>query len=276
MKIFANKSIWKKIVIIFLLITSISFTTPEPVQAGWGGELMEPICDLLVGLADGFMNVTHSVLIKQETTIIKVNLNDTLESIFRVAITAIVFLVVLAAAAAITAGGALAVGAVTAAYTASSAGAFATAAVIANIVPILVGATYFGVKAYSMDAFDHERDLPLYSISPERIFSNTIPLFDVNFFHPSAEPYKYKWVHKTSFDEKYKPVYDTGNYNFDNAEDISTDEDMKQKIKEQLGYNPTSIQYIKRKKINGITYIKFRWGNRRNGCNGGTYIQHIG
>ena len=260
MKIFANKSIWKKIVIIFLLITSISFATPEPVQAGFGGELMEPICDLLVGLADGFMNVTHNILIGQETTIIRVNLNDSMTSFFRVAITAIVFLVVLAAAAALTAGGALAVGAVTGAVTSTTAGSFAAAAIIANIVPILVGSTYFGVKAYSNDAFDHELNLPLYSISPERIFSNTIPLFDVNFFHPSAEPYKYEWIHKTTFDDKYQPIYNDDYLDFSNGEDVTTSE-MKDRICKSGAAsitNPDLIKEIKKIKFGGTTYYQVK------------------
>jgi len=34
MKIFANKNLWKKIVIIFLIINIFNFITPEPVAAG--------------------------------------------------------------------------------------------------------------------------------------------------------------------------------------------------------------------------------------------------
>ncbi len=272
MKIFANKSIWKKIVIAFLLSISIFCTKPEPVYAGIGGELMEPVCDVLVGLADGFMNLTHSILIGQETTLIRIGLNSDLTTFFRVAITAIVFLAVLATAAAVTAGGALAVGAVTGALSSTAVAAaggtavvvktIATSAIIANIVPILVGSTYFGVKAYGMDAFDNEIDLPLYSISPERIFSNTIPLFDVNFFHPSAEPYKYEWIHKTSFGDKYQPVYNTSDISFDNAEDITTDE-MKQKIASARGKYANNIDKIKRTIVDGKTYIYYEWGHRR-------------
>jgi len=33
MKIFANKNLWKKIVIIFLIINIFNFITPEPVSA---------------------------------------------------------------------------------------------------------------------------------------------------------------------------------------------------------------------------------------------------
>ena len=50
MRIFANKKIWKKIVILFLLITVFSFTIPKPVEASIGGELMKPICAFIVGV----------------------------------------------------------------------------------------------------------------------------------------------------------------------------------------------------------------------------------
>lgn len=69
MKIFANKKIWKKIVIIFLIISVFSFTTPEPVSADIGGTLMSPIISLLVGLADGFNTIINSAFLGQNETI---------------------------------------------------------------------------------------------------------------------------------------------------------------------------------------------------------------
>lgn len=72
MKIFANKKIWKKIVIIFLIISIFSFTTPEPVSADIGGTLMSPIISLFVGLADGVNTIINAVFLKQEPTIITI------------------------------------------------------------------------------------------------------------------------------------------------------------------------------------------------------------
>lgn len=199
MKIFANKNIWKKIIIAVILMLSFSFIAPEPVAAGIGGTLMEPICDLLVGLGDGFLNVAHNLLLKQGTTLIRVDLNGALLNIFRIVISVIVFAAVMAAAAALTGGGAVLLGSVYAAATSTAAGAAATvaaSAIIANIIPIALTGAYFGAKAYSADVFDNEIDLPLYSISPEGIFSNKIPFFDVNFFNPNAKPFEYKWLQK--------------------------------------------------------------------------------
>ena len=261
MNIFANRSIWKKILIVFFMILTISCIKPKTVKAASiGGELMEPICDFLVGFADGFMNASHHILIGQETTLIRVNLSDGVWDILRIAVTAVVFLLVLAAAAALTAGGAIAVGAVITALGGQVSAGIAASAIIANIVPILVGATYFGVKAYSMDAFDNEIDLPLYSISPERIFSNTIPLFDVNFFNPSAEPYKYQWIHKSSFEDKYQPIYGDSYLDFSNGQDVTTTE-MKDRVCKSSDasiINPDLIIEIKKITFNGSTYFQVK------------------
>lgn len=69
MKIFANKSIWKKIVIVLLFITLFAFITPQPTQASVGGALMEPICNFLVGLGDGVINVIHQVILGENHTL---------------------------------------------------------------------------------------------------------------------------------------------------------------------------------------------------------------
>lgn len=208
MKIFANNSLWKKIVIILLVIFSISFIEPIPVNASIGGKLMEPICDLLVGICDGIIKVAHNTIIHQETTLIRVNLNTTAEDILRVAITVFAFVLAFVALAIVTGGVSAVVGAVSAAVTAGAvtAGTLAGAAVsgiIANIIPIIVGSVIVGVAAYSSGGFTDEVALPLYSISPDKIFSNAIELFDVNFFNPNSVEYQYQWAHKVNFDERY-------------------------------------------------------------------------
>ena len=212
MKIFANNSLWKKIVIILLVIFSISFIEPIPVNAITGGKLMEPICDLLVGICDGIIKVAHNTIIHQDTTLIRVNLNTTIEDVIRIAITVFAFILAFVALAIVTGGVSAVVGAVSAAVTAGAvtagtlAGAAASAAVsgiIANIIPIIVGSVIVGVAAYSSGGFTDEVALPLYSISPDKIFSNAIELFDVNFFNPNSVEYQYQWAHKVNFDERY-------------------------------------------------------------------------
>ncbi len=80
MKIFANANIWKKLVIVFLAVLCLAFVAPKNVEAAddhIGGTLMKPICSFVVWFGDGVTNVLHKVLIKQDTTIITVDMNDT-------------------------------------------------------------------------------------------------------------------------------------------------------------------------------------------------------
>ena len=96
MKIFAKNDVWKKIVIVLLVIFSISFIEPIPVNAGVGGKLMEPICDFLVGLADGWIGIMHEVLLHQHTTLIKIDTNGVLMAGIRIALTIIIAFAILA------------------------------------------------------------------------------------------------------------------------------------------------------------------------------------
>ena len=206
MKIFANKNIWKKILIIFVLLTSVSFVKPEPVQAGVGGELMEPICDLVVGLGDGIIGVLHKLILGQDTTILTINLHDVLNSPFVKIVLAILGGILIAAllalgsgvigAAFIALGNAVEAGAIATFVSTFSIGK-AISAAIGVILPLAIGGgVYVGSKIYSFDGWrDQQLDLPLYSMSPEEIFSNKIPLFDVNFFDPDEKnEWKYDWA----------------------------------------------------------------------------------
>lgn len=84
MKIFANLDFWKKILIILTLFTSMAVVAPKPVEASIGGELMSPICDLLVGAGDAVMNILHKHIIKQQITMIRVSTSDNvIETIFK-------------------------------------------------------------------------------------------------------------------------------------------------------------------------------------------------
>ena len=75
MKIFANKNIFKKLILAVLLLLSFSFVSPEPVQAGVGGELMEPICDFVIGIGDGIISALHKFILGQDTTIIPIHID---------------------------------------------------------------------------------------------------------------------------------------------------------------------------------------------------------
>ena len=214
MKIFANKNIFKKIVLTLFLLLSFSYVSPEPVQAGVGGELMEPICDFTVGLCDGIMGALHKYILGQDITIIPIHLDAFVgEGIVKFIVT-VLGAIIIAALIAVGVGvigmaftalasaiGAVGTGAAAAAAagTAFSWTALGTtiAANIGVIIPLaLGGGIYGGAKIFSADGWrDKQIDLPLYSISPEEIFTNKIPLFDVNFFNPNPEKkYEYDWA----------------------------------------------------------------------------------
>ena len=82
MGIFANRRIWKKLVIVLLLITIFAFVVPQSVQASdddetsIGGTLMKPICNLLVGLCDGVLNLLHRFVVDSDDTLIRISLSS--------------------------------------------------------------------------------------------------------------------------------------------------------------------------------------------------------
>ena len=195
MKIFANKSIWKKIVIIFLLITSISFATPQPVHATVGGELMKPICDLLVGLGDGVIKVIHIGILGQDNTLLRVY-EMGMGSFVSLALKAIAIAVLtISVIAAWTVIGPVLAGGISAVL---ASGGVAT--IVAGASTVVKGAIIAGVLYFASGAFSNQIVLPLYTISPEEIFRNKIPVFDVNFVNPNSNPINSKWVNEIKLD----------------------------------------------------------------------------
>lgn len=203
MKIFANKSIWKKIILIFLLIISISFIKPEPVQASVGGTLMKPVCDLLVGLGDGVVKIIHICILGQDNTLLRIN-EGGIGSAIRIALIAIAIAVIVIAivvampsilAVIGSAASAISSASITAAGIAGGAGALAAAGKALAEAGIIAGVIFF-----ASGTFKNQVVLPLYSISPEEIFRNKIPVFDVNFVNPNSNPINSKWLNEIKLD----------------------------------------------------------------------------
>ena len=191
MKIFANKSIWKKIVLIFLVIISISFIAPLPAQASIGGELMKPVCDLLVGLGDGVIKIIHIGILGQDNTLLRIyegGLGTFVNIVLKVAAIAVAIctltMVLPALPELIAAGGIL--------------------GGIGGAVDTLgKGLVIAGVMFFASGAFSNQVVLPLYSISPEEIFRNKIPVFDVNFVNPDSNPINSKWINEIKLYDHY-------------------------------------------------------------------------
>ena len=176
MKFFANKNIFKKIVLTFVLLFSFTFVLPKPVQAV-GGEIMNPICDFIVGFGDGAMNVMHKAILRQDVSLIRIS--DGGWNIAQVIIVAAAVIVI--GVALVASGGALV-----------GAGFLAGAKIVAGTIAVIAATgVSAGVLFHVADCFSDEIPLPLYSLSPENILSGKIPLFDVNFINPSEEPMPY-------------------------------------------------------------------------------------
>ena len=180
MKIFQNKSLFKKLMIIFLIIMIFSFCVPKQTKAvSIGGKLLQPIVDLILSLTDGVYGIAHKIILQQDTTLIHIDFS---ESVWEKVATAFVFIVVAVAtvAAIIATAGAVA----------------ALIPALASIVSIGLGTTLvIGTATGAMSAYvfnskafpEDELILPLYSISPEEIFSNDLVIFDVDFFNPEQK-----------------------------------------------------------------------------------------
>ena len=181
MKIFANKSIWRKIVILLLFISIFGFVAPKPVAAGIGGELMNPVIALIVNAGDGIVNVIHKVIVNKDVSMLRVDRQLGLGDYAKI------FLGVAVGALAIAAtwyffGGAAIV---------SIMKAIATTALKIG-VPVVLATSIVGMNGikvfanlvrYTLESFtDSEIEIPLFSIGPEEIFEGQIPMFNVNFF----------------------------------------------------------------------------------------------
>ena len=192
MKNFAKKNILKKIIIVFMIITSFSFTKPKEVNAGVGGTLMAPICDLLVGLGDGAVNVIHKTLIKQDETLLRFSNVDKEWRMFATIVVGIAIGILAGALIIATAGAISAV--VGAALGITLAGVGAGTVVMCS----LAAGCFAGVSVYRLDLWGDELVLPLYTITPETIFTdeagkspeeikdknNDGSLFSVDFINP--------------------------------------------------------------------------------------------
>ena len=251
MKIFANKNIWKKIVIIFTLITSLSFAAPKPVAALFGGKLTDPICDLLIGIGDATVGIAHKYIIGQDVTIIKVSVKEDFFSHFKRVVVILCFVLVAAAVIAATAGAGAGISALAVKFGADVAKvSFITALATTSSTTILVAALTGGfcaAKVYHWNIWrDAEVVLPMYSLAPENIFSDKVDLFDVNFFDPAlVQGYEYGWVstRNEKLDAAGNAVYDeVDKWQCSKSEEEDKKREIDAKVKEYTGKSMSEFQ----------------------------------
>lgn len=184
MKIFTNKSIWKKIVIALLLVLAFQVVLVKPVQADvveFGGKLMSPILSLLTSLGDGINDIIARSIMGSNTTLYRIETGDSLWEGFKTMLVAI-------AAAALTIALIVATGGL-AAVAAAAVGITATVTIGTGTVIAGLGVGLLSAVWYNDEVLPEDIYLPMYTYSAEEIFKGNILLFDVNFFDDGKEIY---------------------------------------------------------------------------------------
>lgn len=173
MKIFQNKNLFKKLIIVLLFITIFSFCMPKVSRASVGGDLMDAVMDLFVGVGDGINTVLSKMILQTDGSFIVVDTETN-------GVAKILGIIV---AAAIIIGGIVLIAA-------SGGAAFAVASAVFTVVKagVVAGVVTFAVTSYLSDAtFGEKVVLPSIRLTPYEIFTNQIPLFDVDFFSPMTD-----------------------------------------------------------------------------------------
>ena len=183
MKFFEIKNIklFKKLIIFALIIIITSFAFTGQVQAkdgAKGGKLLNPVGELLVFTGDALMNIVHTVIYNQTDTTISVDLIAKAGSIIATILVGLVVAAVTAVLVVVTCGvfaGLLAPLGVT------------MATVSAGTVLILAGTGgVCAAVAFNANVLPDVLEIPVYQIAPDKIFSNEILLFDIDFFNPKV------------------------------------------------------------------------------------------
>lgn len=173
MKIFQNKNLFKKLIIVLLFITIFSFCMPKVSRASIGGDLMDAVMDLFVGVGDGINTVLSKMILQTDGSFIVVDTETN-------GVAKILGIIV---AAAVTIGGIVLIAA-------SGGAALAVASAVFTVVKagVVAGVVTFAVTSYLSDAtFGEKVVLPSIRLTPYEIFTNQIPLFDVDFFSPMTD-----------------------------------------------------------------------------------------
>ena len=230
MNIFANKNIWKKIVIIFILITTISFVAPKPVSATIGGTIGGAIRDLSLAVGDGIVWALHRLILEQDNSLVRIDISFKIWAAIGAGIAAalaIAALVIIAATG---------VGAVIEAVVGATVVISASTVVAISVA----GGIFVGVTVYEKDFWqDDIVILPIYTLTPETIFANQVPMFNVNFFNGNQEAINEGDldVTKWQYTELLKTSYNLWKSDATGTEGEATRETVSKTIKEKCGYS---------------------------------------
>ncbi len=152
MKLFTNKNFIQKIILIFIVIMLLQYAIPTNVSnADWGGVLFLPIQELSLAIGD-VGTTALNLFVNGEATgaVLTLDKRDEIEE-------------------------------------------FLTGNVLGWATSPTYGATILGYKIskiisskFSDRDFDNQIELPILGVTPDKIFSNKIPLLDVNIINPKT------------------------------------------------------------------------------------------
>lgn len=172
MKIFQNKNLFKKLIIVLLFITIFSFCMPKVSRASVGGDLMDAVMDLFVGVGDGINTVLSKMILQTDGSFIVVDTET--NGVAKILGIIVAAAIIIGGIVLIAAGGAV----------------LAVASAVFTVVKagVVAGVVTFAVTSYLSDAtFGEKVVLPSIRLTPYEIFTNQIPLFDVDFFSPMTD-----------------------------------------------------------------------------------------
>lgn len=181
MKFFTNKKfLFKLIATLCVFLALFNFCTVPTAQADvgelvtkTGGKLLDPVCDLLLVIGDGIMEVFQDAIMGKEATAMYDNAK---ESWWAKAGKILLFAVIFVGVCLLTAG----VGALAACL--PLIGSALAAGLTSGVV--VAGGSLVAYSLISGAFLPEVIVLPTYYIGPEEIFSGKILLFDVNVFNP--------------------------------------------------------------------------------------------
>lgn len=188
MKIFTNKGVFKKLLIVIIAILLFSAVVPtkvsyaaDDVASKVGGTLLSPIASLMIGFGDVVMNLIHNIIYDMDSSYILITRGSDGWGIFWTVVAAVLAIVVVAAVAYLTAGAGVAL--------LAKLGITATigAGTIGTIVTVSLGAGALAGSLTALEWFGDNVVFPMYQISPEEIFKGEVGLLDINFFKSEDE-----------------------------------------------------------------------------------------
>ena len=200
MKFFTKKGLFKKLILVLIVLMVFNAVVPShqvfaaSSDKSFGGTLLKPIVDLLLGLGDIIINIIHNLVFGMNSSTITIDLD---ESIIQWLINILVFVAVAIAIGAFLfwLSGAIiptlitGMGKVVGLFglTMAEASTTLSAAAVGSI--LLTSAVTGGLAATYANSkfFGKEAVLPIYQISPEEIFAGEVGLLDVNFFKDGTE-----------------------------------------------------------------------------------------